>query len=165
MCGIAGLVGNASTQYKSSRVIAMVDALQRRGPDSGGTHSWPRAVLGHRRLAIVDLRPAGHQPMLLEQHGLGIVFNGAIYNFKQLRGELEGRGARFKSRTDTEVLLWGYREWGIDGLVSRIRGMFAFAIWDDGSGTLWLVRDRLGVKPLVYVERNGELAFAPPDRF
>lgn len=160
MCGIAGLVGNASTHLQSARVDAMVEALQRRGPDSAGSHIWPRAVLGHRRLAIFDLSPAGHQPMLLDEYGLGIVFNGAIFNFKVLREELEGNGARFKSRTDTEVLLWGYHEWGIDGLVSRLRGMFAFALWDEPRGILWLVRDRLGVKPLIYVEHNGSLAFA-----
>lgn len=164
MCGIAGVVGDASTAHQSSRVDAMVDALQRRGPDGAGTHVWPRAVLGHRRLAIFDLSAAGRQPMLLQHEQLGVVFNGAIYNFKSLREELQQRGAQFKSRTDTEVLLWGYREWGIDGLVNRICGMFAFALWDDLRGTLWLVRDRLGVKPLVYVERNGSLAFASTAR-
>jgi asparagine synthase (glutamine-hydrolysing) len=141
-------------------VERMVQALKRRGPDSGGMHTWPRAVFGHRRLAIFDLSPAGHQPMLLEDGELGVVFNGAVYNFKPLREELERAGAVFRSRTDTEVLLWGYREWGIDGLVQRIRGMFAFALWDERRGALWLVRDRLGVKPLVYVKRAGTIAFA-----
>ena len=137
----------------------MVSALQRRGPDSFGTHAWPRAVFGHRRLAIFDLSPAGHQPMLLDDD-LGLVFNGAIYNFKALRAELERVGARFRSQTDTEVLLWGYRTWGIDGLVSRIQGMFAFALWDERKGALWLVRDRLGVKPLVYALSERGIAFA-----
>lgn len=160
MCGIAGLVGVDPVSPSASRVDAMVDALARRGPDSAGTHAWRRAILGHRRLAIFDLSPAGHQPMLLDDGRLGVVFNGAVYNFKALRAELEQGGARFRSRTDTEVLLWGYRAWGIDGLVQRIRGMFAFALWDDDRGSLWLVRDRLGVKPLVYVQRDGMLAFA-----
>ena len=161
MCGIAGMVGDSGTHRRAGRVDAMVSALQRRGPDSSGTHSWPRAVLGHRRLAIFDLSPAGHQPMLLGDD-LGLVFNGAIYNFKALRGELERNGARFCSQTDTEVLLWGYRTWGIDGLVSRIQGMFAFALWDErkSGGTLWLVRDRLGVKPLVFALGEHGIAFA-----
>lgn len=160
MCGIAGLVGVESVSPHATRVDAMVDALARRGPDSAGTHVWRRAILGHRRLAIFDLSPAGHQPMLLDDGRLGVVFNGAVYNFKALRAELEQGGARFRSRTDTEVLLWGYRAWGIDGLVQRIRGMFAFALWDEDRGSLWLVRDRLGVKPLVYTQRGGLLAFA-----
>ncbi|HEX4936380.1 MAG TPA: hypothetical protein VFV33_24530, partial [Gemmatimonadaceae bacterium] len=142
----------------------MIDALARRGPDSAGTHAWPRAILGHRRLAIFDLSPAGQQPMLLEDGRIGVAFNGAIYNFHALRDELERGGARVRSRTDTEVLLWGYRAWGIDALVARLRGMFAFALWDDERGTLWLVRDRLGVKPLVYVHRDGSLAFASTPR-
>ena len=160
MCGIAGLVGTDATSPYAARVDAMVDALARRGPDSAGTHAWRRAILGHRRLAIFDLSPAGHQPMLLEDERLGVVFNGAIYNFKDLRAQLEQGGERFRSRTDTEVLLRGYRAWGIDGLVQRLRGMFAFALWDDDRASLWLVRDRLGVKPLIYVQREGTLAFA-----
>ncbi|MEO7963666.1 MAG: N-acetylglutaminylglutamine amidotransferase, partial [Gemmatimonadaceae bacterium] len=158
MCGIAGMVGDSGTQHRRERVDSMVRALERRGPDSAGTHVFPHAILGHRRLAIFDLSPAGHQPMLLDD--LGLVYNGAIYNWKPLRAELEQHGATFKSRTDTEVLLWGYRIWGIDGLVSRIQGMFAFALWDDRKGALWLVRDRLGVKPLVYVHNESGLAFA-----
>jgi asparagine synthase (glutamine-hydrolysing) len=117
------------------------------------------AVLGHRRLAIFDLSPAGHQPMLLGDD-LALVFNGAIYNFPALRDELQRAGAQFRSRTDTEVLLWGYREWGIDALVERLRGMFAFALWDNRRGSLLLVRDRLGVKPLYFREAGGSIAFA-----
>ena len=164
MCGIAGLVADSAARRHASRVDAMVDALRLRGPDSAGTHAWDQAVLGHRRLAIFDLSAAGHQPMLLEEDRLGVVFNGAIYNFKPLRDELQRSGARFRSQTDTEVLLWGYRQWGIDGLVNRIRGMFAFALWDDDKRALWLVRDRLGVKPLLYVHRDGVLAFASTAR-
>src|SRR5207247_9993579 len=88
------------------------------------------------------------------------VFNGAIYNFKELRRELEGRGYTFRSATDTEVLIHGYREWGIEGLVKRLRGMFAFGLWDDEGELLYLVRDRLGVKPLAYVESSGGIYFA-----
>jgi asparagine synthase (glutamine-hydrolysing) len=138
----------------------MLHSLARRGPDSEGIETWPGAALGHRRLAILDLSEAGRQPMLTEDGQIGLAFNGCIYNFLDLRGELEQRGHRFRSNTDTEVLLYGYREWGIDGLARRLRGMFAFAIWDHPRRTLSLVRDRLGVKPLVYHACGGEIAFA-----
>jgi asparagine synthase (glutamine-hydrolysing) len=138
----------------------MVDELKRRGPDSQGMESWPEAALGHRRLAILDLSAAGHQPMISEDGQIGLVFNGCIYNFLELREELEKCGHQFRSRSDTEVLLRGYREWGIDALAPRLRGMFAFAIWDEPRRTLTLARDRLGVKPLIYCERHGEIAFA-----
>jgi asparagine synthase (glutamine-hydrolysing) len=138
----------------------MLTSLARRGPDSDGLANWPGATLGHRRLAILDLSPAGHQPMLSEDGQIGLVFNGCIYNFLELREDLEKRGHQFHSRCDTEVLLRGYREWGIDALVPRLRGMFAFGIWDHARGVLTLVRDRLGVKPLTYCARDGEIAFA-----
>jgi len=138
----------------------MVHALARRGPDSEGIECWPGVVLGHRRLAIFDLSDAGRQPMMSHDRSLGVVFNGAIYNFRALTTELAAGGARFRSRTDTEVLLHGYHRWGIHGLVARLRGMFAFALWDNAQRTLYLVRDRLGIKPLVYAERTGCIAFA-----
>jgi asparagine synthase (glutamine-hydrolysing) len=160
MCGIAGHVAPERPRAAEQAVRIMVDALQRRGPDSEGLETWPGATLGHRRLAILDLSQAGHQPMLSDDGQIGLVFNGCIYNFLELREELEKRGHRFRSHSDTEVLLRGYREWGIDALVGRSRGMFAFAIWDHPRRTLMLVRDRLGVKPLVYCAGNGEIAFA-----
>ncbi|MDQ1525037.1 MAG: hypothetical protein QOE47_2961 [Pyrinomonadaceae bacterium] len=140
----------------------MIRALARRGPDGAGLESWPHGTaLGHRRLAIFDLSEAGRQPMLSEDGSVGIVFNGAIYNFRELRAELETRGHRFHSQTDTEVLVEGYREWGMDALVSRLHGMFAFGLWDERAQKLFLVRDRLGVKPLVYAKAaDGRLAFA-----
>jgi len=134
--------------------------LARRGPDSQGFHAWPSAALGHRRLAILDLSPAGHQPMVSEDGEVGLVFNGCIYNFLEIRQELEKRGHRFHSRCDTEVLLKGYMEWGTRELLPRLHGMFAFAIWDNRTRTLSMARDRLGVKPLVYCSINGEIAFA-----
>lgn len=158
MCGIAGVV--ASRTAMASRIAPMLRELERRGPDSQGQAEWPGAALGHRRLAIFDLSDAGHQPMLSPDGALGVVFNGAIYNFRELRDELATGGVTFTSETDTEVLLHGYRAWGIDRLVDRLRGMFAFALWDDRAQRLFLVRDRLGVKPLIYVRRSGELAFA-----
>jgi asparagine synthase (glutamine-hydrolysing) len=126
--------------------------------------TWDGAVLGHRRLSIFDLSELGRQPMCTPDRSLAVVFNGAIYNFHDLRPELAQAGYRIRSQTDTEVLLHGYREWGIDRLVQKLRGMFAFAIWDDPAQKLILVRDRLGVKPLCYVECDGGLAFASTPR-
>ena len=142
----------------------LAQSLARRGPDGEGIHAWHRATLVHRRLAIFDLSSAGCQPMLSDDGRLGVVFNGAIYNFLELRRELEHLGCRFRSQTDTEVLLHGYRAWGLDELVRRIRGMFAFGLWDDSAERLVLVRDRLGVKPLVYSVDNDTLIFASTPR-
>jgi asparagine synthase (glutamine-hydrolysing) len=160
MCGIAGIVGEVDRDRAAEAVQTMMQSLARRGPDSDGMSVWPGAILGHRRLAIFDLSAAGAQPMLSRDGSVGVVFNGAIYNFPELRSELLGLGHEFKSRTDTEVLVAGYLEWGIDILVKRLRGMFAFALWDDRRGKLFLVRDRLGVKPLIFAERDGSIAFA-----
>jgi asparagine synthase (glutamine-hydrolysing) len=142
----------------------MVDSLARRGPDGEGVEVWHEAVLGHRRLAIFDLSEAGRQPMVTPDSEIGVVFNGAIYNFQELRRELIDRGYEFSSSTDTEVLIRGYQEWGIDAMVARLKGMFAFGIWDNTHRKLFLVRDRLGVKPLLYAQRNGQLAFASTAR-
>jgi asparagine synthase (glutamine-hydrolysing) len=164
MCGIAGLVIARNNRAEADAAVArMTRALARRGPDGAGLESWPSgaAALGHRRLAIFDLSEAGRQPMLSADGTIGIVFNGAIYNFRELRAELVARGAQFHSQTDTEVLVEGYREWGIDALVRRLHGMFAFGLWDERARKLFLVRDRLGVKPLVYASApDGRLAFA-----
>ncbi len=159
MCGIAGVAGWKGRDG-AERVGAMVAHLARRGPDDHGIEGWPGVALGHRRLAVFDVSEAGHQPMLTPDRRLGVVFNGAVYNWPKLRDELVERGYAFQSATDTEVLLHGYREWGIDGLVTRCRGMFAFGLWDQGARKLFLVRDRLGVKPLVFAERDGAIAFA-----
>jgi len=161
MCGIAGIAGTVDNAAAFEVVRKMMRTLARRGPDGAGIDEWPRCVLGHRRLAIFDLSDAGRQPMLMPDRKVGITFNGAIYNFRSLRDELKSHGCDFQSQSDTEVLLYGYRTWGIDGLCNRLRGMFAFGLWDEGERKLFLVRDRLGVKPLLYaVGRNGEIAFA-----
>ncbi len=138
----------------------MLPPLARRGPDAEGLHLWPGVGFGHRRLAIIDLSPAGAQPMLSDDGNVGVVFNGCIYNFIEIRRELEQRGHIFRSRCDTEVLIEGYVEWGAGGLLSRLRGMFAFAIWDEPRRMLTLARDRLGVKPLVYSHSDKCIAFA-----
>lgn len=160
MCGIAGIVSGPGHGCAEHELRRMVRALERRGPDGEGVHCWPSAVLGHRRLSIFDLSDAGRQPMVSADGQTGVVFNGAIYNFLELRAELERGGYVFHSNTDTEVLVHGYACWGIDQLVSRLRGMFAFAVWDNRIQKLYLVRDRLGVKPLVFAVGNGSVAFA-----
>jgi len=152
MCGIAGAIGGIDGAI--AEAVARMSAAQfHRGPDSGGL--WmscpPKGgkgvALAHRRLAIIDLSEDGRQPMADPETGNVIVFNGEIYNFQALRRELEGEGARFRSRCDTEVILKAYARWGADG-VSRLRGMFAFALWDAAQGTVLFARDRLGIKPL-----------------
>ena len=160
MCGIAGIVGLTDNETGRLKVGRMVGALARRGPDAEGLAAWPGAVFGHRRLAIFDLSEAGAQPMSTSDRTLSVVFNGAIYNFKSVRAELEKLGCRFRSNSDTEVLLHGYRAWGVEPLVRRLRGMFAFGLWDNSARKLYLVRDRLGVKPLVFACRGNQLAFA-----
>ncbi|MFL6229577.1 MAG: asparagine synthase (glutamine-hydrolyzing) [Pyrinomonadaceae bacterium] len=161
MCGIAGIAGFTDARGATDAVRRMTCALARRGPDGEGAHGWRACVLGHRRLAIFDLSEAGRQPMLSRDGTVGVTFNGAIYNFRELRRELESRGTVFHSQTDTEVLVEGYRAWGIDRLVENLRGMFAFGLWDDNTRKLFLVRDRLGVKPLVYATTpTGGVAFA-----
>jgi asparagine synthase (glutamine-hydrolysing) len=142
----------------------MLSVLARRGPDGEGLECWPDATLGHRRLSIFDLSDAGRQPMLTRDRTIGVVFNGAIYNFHELRRQLETTGRRFRTRTDTEVLVEGYQVWGIDALVSKLRGMFAIGLWDNAQRTLFLVRDRLGVKPIVYCTRGRQIAFASTSR-
>lgn len=160
MCGIVGLIGEPDRDLAGQLVQRMSDAISRRGPDDEGFEAWDGAALGHRRLSIYDLSPAGHQPMVSTDRATAIVFNGSIFNFPELRRELEANHHKFSSNTDTEVLLKGYCQWGVRALVGRLRGMFAFAIWDDRLQKLSLVRDRLGVKPLVYTLRDGRLAFA-----
>ena len=139
----------------------MTDTLRHRGPDDSGL--WESAedgvALGHRRLAIIDLSPLGRNPMAWDGGRLQITFNGEIYNFLELREELERAGHRFRSHTDTEVVLAAYDQWGLDA-VRRFVGMFAFALWDSRRKRLWLVRDRLGKKPLYYAQAAGSLRFA-----
>ncbi|MGH9662412.1 MAG: asparagine synthase (glutamine-hydrolyzing), partial [Bryobacteraceae bacterium] len=158
--GIAGSIGPEA----EPAVRSMMGELARRGPDAEGLERFDDAVLGHRRLSIFDLSDAGRQPMVTPDRSLAVVFNGAIYNFRALRTELAAEGFQFRSQTDTEVLLHGYRRWGIDGLVARLAGMFAFALWDAAERRLWLVRDRLGVKPLHYSVNGKWLAFASSAR-
>lgn len=161
MCGILGYCGPAGSM-PAERFCAGLDRLAHRGPDDWGTEVIPlgdHAVhLGHRRLSILDLSPLGHQPMASPRTGLWITFNGEIYNFQDIREELERKGYSFRSNCDTEVMLAAYDEWGID-CVSRFNGMFAFALCDVRRGRIILVRDRIGIKPLYYFHDGSRLAF------
>jgi asparagine synthase (glutamine-hydrolysing) len=129
MCGIAGIVGAFDSKSAVNAARQMAESLARRGPDSEGIDIWDQAVLAHRRLSIFDLSEAGRQPMVSPDRSIGVVFNGAIYNFHDLRKELRGKGYIFKSKTDTEVLIHGYAEWGIDKLVASLRGWSLHSKW------------------------------------
>ncbi|HVH13214.1 MAG TPA: asparagine synthase (glutamine-hydrolyzing), partial [Longimicrobium sp.] len=158
MCGIAGIVGPGARDA----LPGMLRGIAHRGPDDAGTwHDDARQVaLAHARLSIIDLSPAGHQPMAGAGGRLQIVYNGEVYNFAALRAELEGLGERFRSHSDTEVILAGYARWGAD-VLPRLRGMFALAIWDAERGELFLARDRFGIKPLYWTRTSaGAFAFA-----
>jgi asparagine synthase (glutamine-hydrolysing) len=161
MCGIAGEVRHDGGLPDVAAVGRMVSSstLASRGPDGAGLWSAGPVALGHRRLAIIDLSGRGHQPMVDTELGLAVVFNGCIYNHRELRRELESAGHRFSSTSDTEVLLKGWAEWG-EGLVDRLAGMFAFALSERDTGRVVLARDRLGVKPLYLAEVGGALRFA-----
>ena len=160
MCGICGLCDFQKPVQNTDILQRMRDIMICRGPDASGSFVNDGIALGHRRLAIIDLTEAGHQPMTNEDCTVQIVFNGEIYNFQSLRKDLDKHGHEFKSNSDTEVLVHGYEQWGIDGLATRIRGMFAFAIWDEKLEKLFLVRDHLGKKPLFYKLAGSELSFS-----
>jgi asparagine synthase (glutamine-hydrolysing) len=157
LCGIAGLLRTDGAPADAALVGAMTDILSHRGPDGDGFFVQVPIGLGHRRLAIIDLA-TGDQPMLSDDHALALVFNGEIYNYRELRAELEGRGARFHTTSDTEVLLRAYEAHGVDCL-AKLRGMFAFALWDGNRRRLFLARDRVGIKPLVYAWDGRRLLF------
>lgn len=159
MCGIAGIYHFSSGKIAETHVLkAMSEVLVHRGPDDEGYYAEGSAGLGFRRLAIIDLA-GGRQPMCNEDGNVWTVFNGEIYNFRDLRKDLESHGHVFKTMSDTEVLVHGYEEWGND-VVNRLRGMFAFAIWDKKAKKMLLARDRLGKKPLYYTQMSGSLYFA-----
>ncbi|MEO8901659.1 MAG: asparagine synthase (glutamine-hydrolyzing) [Polyangiaceae bacterium] len=165
MCGFAGILDARRASPPADleqRVRAMRDSLLHRGPDDGGiwADGASGVALGHRRLSIVDLSPAGHQPMFSESRRYVVVFNGEIYNFPELRSELEGTGAHFRGHSDTEVLLASIERWGVPDSLRRFNGMFAFALWDQSERALYLARDRFGEKPLYYAQTDaGDLLF------
>ena len=159
MCGICGFFNVHFLDQED--LEQMVESIRHRGPDDKGVYLDPKngVGLGHRRLSIIDLTPRGHQPMTYESSGYWIVFNGEVYNFLELRRELECIGYQFKSDSDTEVILAGYLKWG-EQAFQRFNGMWALAIYDENSGEVLLCRDRYGIKPLYYMEKNGFLLFA-----
>ena len=159
MCGFAGKL-SPSPQAPVDRALirAMGDSVAHRGPDADGFYFGEGIGLAHRRLSIVDVA-TGQQPLANEDDTVWVVFNGEIYNFPALRAELESRGHRFRTHSDTEVIVHGYEEWG-DACVERFRGMFAFAIWDTRARRLLLARDRVGIKPVYYAQpAEGGLVF------
>ena len=158
MCGITGVVNLDGSTVSVSTLKRMTDSIRHRGPDGEGFWADGCVALGHRRLAIIDLSPLGHQPMQSRSGGHVLIYNGEIYNFQNLRIELESLGHSFHSRSDSEVLLNAYEEWGAD-CVRRFNGMFAFAIWDRRAQRLFIARDRYGIKPLYYYYKNGIFAF------
>jgi asparagine synthase (glutamine-hydrolysing) len=166
MCGIAGVYSwRGDVAIDESVIIAMRDSMAHRGPDDAGVFVHQgrnvRIGLGHRRLSILDLSARGHQPMSSNNEQSWIVFNGEIFNFKELRTALEHTGRhRFRTETDTEVILHAIQEWGLEAALNRFRGMYAFALFNVREETLTLVRDPLGVKPLYYREDRGSLIFA-----
>jgi len=159
MCGICGELRFDDTRPEPEALGRMSARLARRGPDDRGEFFDGPVAMGHRRLAIIDLSERAHQPMLDTAHGLALVFNGTIYNFRALRDELAGLGHTFRSTGDTEVILRAYRQWG-DDCLARLQGMFAFALWDKERRRLLLARDRFGVKPLYYAMDGQRLRFA-----
>lgn len=163
MCGILGTYAPNNGGFDAAVVKAKLEhgltLIRHRGPDAGAVEVWGarRLGFGHRRLSIIDLDARANQPM--SSGGVTIVFNGEIYNFKELRADLEKHGASFRTSSDTEVLLVGYQKWGLAALLKKCAGMFAFALWDDAAGKLFLARDRAGKKPLYWAEDAGTLSF------
>ena len=159
MCGIAGILyHDPSRACETQRLRAMRDVMTHRGPDDAGTYLDGPLGLAHRRLSIIDLG-SGHQPMMSADEDLCVVFNGEIYNYRELRRELEARGHAFRTQSDTEVLLYGYREWG-EHCPEHLNGIFAFALWDKRKQQLFLARDHMGIKPLYYARTRDALVFA-----
>jgi asparagine synthase (glutamine-hydrolysing) len=156
MCGIFGSVGPVLPEEAVRRAQA---TLAHRGPEASGVARRPGATLAHARLRVIDLSPAGAQPMSNEDGSVWVTFNGEIYNFSALRAELDKLGHRFRSQSDTEVIVHGYEEWG-DQVVERLEGMFAFGVWDERAQRLLLARDRAGEKPLYYAQHAGRFLFA-----
>ena len=159
MCGIAGVYNVDGRPVVVGVIKAMTDSLIHRGPDGEGLYVDGPIGLGHRRLAIIDLSPAGHQPMANETGDVIITYNGETYNFQKLRVQLEAMGHQFHSQSDTEVVVHAYEVWGED-CVKHFNGMFAFAIWDARRRCLFLARDRYGIKPLYYLQVGHTFLFA-----
>src|SRR5262245_36349727 len=156
MCGVCGCL---SPSRSRERVKSILARLHHRGPDDEGIWSDADVALGHRRLSIVDLSSAGHQPLVTADGRLITVVNGDIYNYPALRRELEQKGAQFQSNSDSEVVLHAYRAWGTEAF-DCLNGMFAFGLWDRDRSRLFVVRDRLGIKPVYYLAESDLFCFS-----
>jgi asparagine synthase (glutamine-hydrolysing) len=163
MCGIAGILHVAGAPVSPVALRNMTDSIAHRGPDGEGQWIEGHVGLGHRRLAIIDLSPAGHQPMVSADNRYVLTYNGEIYNFRELRSKLEAEGYQFRSQTDSEVVLNALAAWGVKAL-DCFNGMFAFALWDRKEKALLLARDRYGIKPIYFSEKNNTFAFASEQR-
>ena len=162
MCGISGIIDfKKKLTNPLEKIISLNLFNKRRGPDDEGiwVDNEKKVFLGHRRLSIIDLSKNGHQPFISNEGKISLVFNGEIYNFKELKKILIEKNYKFKSKTDTEVILYSYIEWGIE-CVHKFRGMFAIAIWDDNIKKLHLIRDPFGIKPLYYFKNNDLFYFS-----
>lgn len=155
MCGFVGFADSKLEIDKVQVINDMMDTIIHRGPDSGNYFSDDRATLGFRRLSIIDLSDEGNQPMLNEDGSCVLVFNGEIYNYQELREDLIEKGHIFKCDSDSEVVVHAYEEYGVD-LLQKVRGMFAFAIWDKNNESMFLARDFFGIKPLYYTQNTAD---------
>jgi asparagine synthase (glutamine-hydrolysing) len=158
MCGICGIYSLCDALIDNNLLDRMTSIMKHRGPDGEGSYRAQGIGMGHRRLSIIDLA-GGAQPITNEDGTIQLIFNGEIYNFIELREELEKKGHQFKTRSDTEVIIHAYEEWGKES-VNRFNGIFAFALWDSKERCLFLARDHLGVKPLYYTLLKDKLLFA-----
>ena len=159
MCGIVGVINLNGMSVSPVLLQKMTDSIAHRGPDGEGHWIEESIGFGHRRLSIIDLSPAGHQPMVSANHRYVLTYNGEVYNFRELRSELEAKGYQFRSKTDSEVVLNALAAWGVKAL-DRFNGMFALAFWDREEKKLLLARDRYGIKPLYYSEQGLNFSFA-----
>ena len=159
MCGICGELRTDNRKPDETVIRRMLSKLEKRGPDNEGIQLKDRMALGHRRLSVIDLSAASNQPFIDNQLGLSLVFNGAIYNYKELRKELIAKGYSFSSEGDTEVVIKAYAAWG-ENFATRLHGMFSIAIWDEKLQQLVVARDRLGIKPFYYNQTNQYFRFA-----
>ena len=160
MCGISGIADYGRPDVDRQLLGDICESLRHRGPDDHGEYYARHVGLAHRRLSIIDLGESGRQPLSNEDGSVQVVCNGEIYNFRDLRRQLRDLGHEFRSGTDVETLVHGYEQWGMERLLDRVAGMFAFALWDAEREVLWLVRDRLGVKPLYYARRPEQIVFS-----
>ena len=159
MCGIAGILNFDTARVSETVLKRMTDSIAHRGPDGEGHWIEGNIGIGHRRLSIIDLSNAGSQPMFSKDKRYVLSYNGEIYNFNEIRLELESKGYQFKSQTDSEVVLYAFANWGTD-CVKKFNGMFAFAIWDNKEQSLHLARDRYGIKPMYYAQYGNTFIFA-----